>query len=152
VLNRIQPGFAGSDANGLLYLGDKNLSIANAAGLRRAPDGIDRLVHHIVAEHDLDLHLRQKIDDVFGAGIEFRMALLAPEPFGFCDRDALESDLLQSLLYFIEFEGLDDCLDFFSCNQLFGVADHRQPHQRKRSLRAAIAVRPTSLHGFAMQR
>jgi hypothetical protein len=29
------------------------------------------------------------------------------------DRDALKSNPLQSLLYFIELEGLDDCLDFF---------------------------------------
>src|SRR5215470_9043576 len=112
-LNRIETGFTGSDTNGFLYLGDENLSIANAAGLCSAPYGIDRLVDHVVAEHDLDLHLRQKIDDVFGAAIEFRVTLLAPEPFGFRDRDALKSNLLQSLLYFIELEGLDDCLDFF---------------------------------------
>jgi hypothetical protein len=36
--NRVEPGFAGADANGFLYLGDENLSIANAAGLRGAPD------------------------------------------------------------------------------------------------------------------
>src|SRR5215813_10732814 len=56
-LNRIQTRFPGADANGFLYLGDENLSIANAAGLCRAPYGVDRLFNHVVAEHDLDLHL-----------------------------------------------------------------------------------------------
>src|SRR5262249_919391 len=86
--DRIQPGVAGLDANGFLYLGDENLSIANAAGLRGAPYGIDRLFDHVVAEHDLNLHLRQKIDDVFSAAIEFRVSFLAPEPLGFRDRNA----------------------------------------------------------------
>src|SRR5262249_53864380 len=94
-LDRIQPRFAGSDANGFLYLGDENLSIANAAGLRGAPYGLDRLIDHVVAEHDLDLHLRQKINDVFSAAIQFRVSLLAPEPLGFRDRDALKSYFLQ---------------------------------------------------------
>src|ERR1700704_4930097 len=61
-LDRIQSGFPGSDPNGFLYLGDEDLAIADAAGLGGAADGIDRLVDHLVAEHDLDLHLRQKID------------------------------------------------------------------------------------------
>src|SRR5215470_9547461 len=54
-LNRVQARFSGSDANGFLYLGDENLSIANAASLRSPPYGVDRLFDHVVAEHDLDL-------------------------------------------------------------------------------------------------
>src|SRR5262249_24478213 len=132
-LDRIQPGFAGSDANGFLYLGDENLAIANAAGLRGASYGIDRLVDHVIAEHDLDLHLRQKIDDVFRAAIEFRVSLLTPEPLGFRDRNALKSYFLQSLLYFIEFEGLDDRLDFFH-------AIHPWPARNTRYFRGPLSI------------
>src|SRR5262249_18047538 len=113
-----------SDANGFLYLGDENLSIANAAGLRGAPYGVDRLFDHVVAEHDLDLHLRQKIDDVFSAAIEFRVSLLAPEPLGFRDRNALKSYFLQSLLYLIELEGLDDRLNFLHAIPSLARAKH----------------------------
>src|SRR5262252_541269 len=124
-LNRIQAGFPGSDANGFLYLGDENLSIANATSLCRAPYGVDRLVDHVVAKHDLDLHLRQKIDHVFGAAVEFRVSLLAPEPLGLRNRNALKSNLLQRFLYFVELEGLDDRFDFFHHRPSLVRADHR---------------------------
>src|SRR5215467_1124896 len=123
-LNRIQTGFTGSDANGFLYLGDENLSIANAAGLCSAPYGVDRLVDHIVAQHDLDLHLRQKIDHVFRAAIQLRVSLLASEPLRLRDRNALKSNFLQSLLYFIELKRLDDRLDLFHCRSSLVRANH----------------------------
>ena len=64
---------------------------------------------------DLDLHLRQEVDDIFGAAVELGMALLAPEALGLDDGDALEPDLLQRLLHLIELERLDDGLDFLHC-------------------------------------
>ncbi len=66
---------------------------------------------HLVAQHNLDLHLGEKIDDVLGAAIEFGMALLAAEALGLGHRDALQADLLQRLLHLVEFERLDDGLD-----------------------------------------
>ena len=67
----------------------------------------------VVAEHDLDLHLGQKVDDILGAAIKFGMALLAAEAFGFGDRDALQADLLKRLLHLVELERLDDRFDLF---------------------------------------
>jgi len=41
------------------------------------------------------------------------MPFLAPEPFRLNDRDALQPDLVQGLLYLIELERLDDSFNFF---------------------------------------
>ena len=66
-----------------------------------------------VAEHDLDLHLGQKIDDIFGAAIEFGMALLAAEALRLGHRDALQPGLLKRFLHLVELERLDDRFDLF---------------------------------------
>ena len=71
------------------------------------------LVEQVVGEHDLDLHLGQEVDDVFGAAIELGVALLAAEALGLGDGDALQADLLQRLLHFVELERLDDRFDLF---------------------------------------
>src|SRR6185295_1347909 len=65
----VQPGFPGANANGFLDVGNENLAVANAPGLRGAADRVDRLLHEVVGDHDLDLHLGQEVDDVFGAAI-----------------------------------------------------------------------------------
>src|SRR5262249_42164214 len=62
---------------------------------------------------NLDLYLRKKINDVFGATVEFRMSLLPTETLGFGDGDTLQPNLLQRLLHFIKLEGFDDRFDLF---------------------------------------
>ncbi len=66
-----------------------------------------------VAEHDLDFHLGQEIDDIFGASVEFGMAFLASEALGLGDGDALQSGLLKRFLHFVQLEWLDDRFDLF---------------------------------------
>src|SRR5262249_1892263 len=92
---------------------DEDFPVADAAGLSRATDRLDGFFDHLVTQHNLDLHLGKKIDDVLGAAIEFRMTLLPAKTLGFGHRDALQADLLQSLLHLVEFEWLDDRLDLF---------------------------------------
>src|ERR1700730_1798343 len=53
----IQPGFSGPDANGFLDVGHEDLAVADGPGLGRAPDGVDRSLDQIVADHDLDFDL-----------------------------------------------------------------------------------------------
>ncbi len=52
----VQPGFAGPDANGFLDVGDEDLPVADASGLGRAPDRIDRPLDQVVPDHDLDFN------------------------------------------------------------------------------------------------
>src|ERR1700704_4809138 len=111
--NGIEPGFAGPDANGLFDIGDKNLAVTDAAGLGRAPDGVDRSFDQVIPDHDLDFDLGQKVDDVLGAAIKFGVTLLPPETLGFRDGDALQSDFLKRFFHLVELEWLDDGFYFF---------------------------------------
>src|SRR5207253_3172147 len=111
----VQAGFAGPDADGFLDVGDEDLAVADAAGLRRATDRLDGFFDHVVAEHNLDFYLGEKIHHILRPAIELGMAFLTAEALGLGDGDTLQSDLLQRLLYLVEFEGLDDRLDFFHC-------------------------------------
>src|SRR6202008_4021388 len=56
-------------------------------------------------------HLRQEVDDVFGAAIELGMSLLPTETLGFRDGNALQSDFLERFLHLVELERLDDGFD-----------------------------------------
>jgi hypothetical protein len=110
---RVDPGFASTDADRFLDRGNEDLSVADPARLRRLADGFDRRFRGIVAEYDLDFHLGKKVNDIFGAAIEFGMAFLATKALGFGDRYSLKPDFLKRFLDLVEFERLDDCLDFF---------------------------------------
>src|SRR6201999_4453620 len=88
VLDRVEPGFTGPDADGLLDIGHENLAVADPPGLRGAPDRVDGALDELVGNDDLDLHLGQEVDDVFRAPVQLGMALLTPETLGFRDRDA----------------------------------------------------------------
>src|SRR5215469_1042812 len=107
----VQSGFPGSDPNGFFDVGDEDLAVADPPGLGGATDRLDGFLDHVVAEYNLDLHLGEKIDDVFGPAIEFGMPFLASEALGFGNGDALQPDFLQRFLHFVEFEGFDHRLD-----------------------------------------
>ena len=96
-------------------------------GLGGAADRLDGFFDHLVAEHNLDLHLGEKIDDVFGAAIKFGVALLAAEALGLGHGDALQADLLQRLLHLVELERLDDRLDLLHRVVVSQAARHTRP-------------------------
>src|SRR3954466_349253 len=78
----VDAGLAGADAYDLLDVGHEYLAVADAAGLRRLADRLDGAFDGFVAEHNLDLHLGQEVDDVLGAAIELGVAFLAAEALG----------------------------------------------------------------------
>src|SRR6516165_6266446 len=112
-LDGVQTRSPGSDPDGFLDVGDENLSVADPPGLGGAADRLDGLLDHVFAEHNLDLHLGQKIDHIFGPPVEFGMPFLPPEALGFGDRDPLQPYLLERFFHLVELERLDDRLDFF---------------------------------------
>src|SRR5579859_2098538 len=118
----VNSGFPGPDPDRLLDVRDEDLAVADPAGLRGAADRIDGLFDQVVAEHNLDLHLGEKIGHVLGAAIKFGMAFLPAEALGLGDGDALQTDFLQRLLHLIELERLDDRLDFLHCARSPGSA------------------------------
>src|SRR5215475_12683511 len=91
----VQSGFPRSDPNGFFDVGDEDFSIANPPSLGGTTDRLDGFLDHVVAEHNLDLHLGKKIHDVFGTAIKLGMAFLPSEALGLRDGDALQANLLQ---------------------------------------------------------
>src|ERR1700758_2205052 len=92
-LQRGRVGFAGADADGVIESGDEDLAVADLAGLGGARDGLDHLVDLIGWAGDLELDLRQEADGVFGAAIDFGMALLAPVALHLGDGQSLNAAL-----------------------------------------------------------
>ena len=64
-----------------------------------------------VGDDQLDLDLRQEVDDVLGAAIELGVALLAAEALDLGDGEPGDADLGQRLADFVELERLDDGFD-----------------------------------------
>src|SRR5471032_2979307 len=89
----------------------KDFAVADAAGVSRGANGLDGLFDHLVLDDQLDLHLGQEIHDIFGAAVKLGMAFLAAEALGLEHGDALEADLIERVLHFIQLEGLDDRFD-----------------------------------------
>ena len=54
----------------------------------------------------------REIHLVLGSSIEFRASFLPTKTLDFTDRDSLNTDGVQCLLGFVQFEGLDDRLEF----------------------------------------
>src|SRR5579872_965830 len=71
-LDRVEPGFTGSDPNGLFDVGHEDLAVADSSGLGCAADGFDRRLDQLVGDDDLDLYLGQEVNDVFRAPVELR--------------------------------------------------------------------------------
>src|SRR5437016_8230283 len=71
-------GLAGADAHGAVEAVDEDLSIADLAGLGGPYDGVDDFVDLIGRDCRFDLDLRQEAYGVFGAAIDFGVALLTP--------------------------------------------------------------------------
>ena len=64
------------DPDGFFDVRDEDLPVADPPGLGIAPDRLDRFFNHVVTKHNLDFHLGEKIDDIFGAAVEFGVSLL----------------------------------------------------------------------------
>ena len=99
-------------------IGDgENLAVADLAGLGRVADRLGDLVGLFLGDGDLDADLRQEVHRVFGAAIDFGVALLPAVAFDLGDGHALDADAEQGVADLLELERLDDGND-----QLHGCA------------------------------
>src|SRR6266487_3660768 len=105
-------GFAGADAHRVLETEHEDLAVADLAGLGRAGDGFGDFVDLVSGDRDFDLELGQEAHGIFGAPIDFGMALLAAIPLDFSDGQPV-ADL-------VELEWLDDGHDEFHENPPLG--------------------------------
>src|SRR5580700_7994857 len=64
--NGVHAGFPRTDPDGFLDVGEEDLAVPDPPGLGGTADRLDRFFDHLVSEHNLDFHLGEKIDHVFG--------------------------------------------------------------------------------------
>src|SRR5436190_18736291 len=121
-LQRRLASLAGADPDHFVHRGDEDLAVSDAPRLGGPFDRFQSLWHHLVREHDFNLHFRQEVDDVFGAPVELGVSFLTPEPLHFGDREPEDSHVRERLLHLVQLEGLDDGLDLLHCRRLLGRA------------------------------
>ena len=91
----------------------EDLAVADLAGARVRGDDLDRLVGKVGGDRDLDAQLGQEIHDIFGAAIDFGVALLAAVTLDLGDGHAVDADGRQRLAHLVKLEGFDDRDDEF---------------------------------------
>jgi hypothetical protein len=72
-------------ADGTLQIENEDFAVPNLAGLGRVGNGGDRFVEQNIRDRDFDFCFWHEGDDVFGAAVDFRVALLTPVSLGFGD-------------------------------------------------------------------
>src|SRR5882724_12911666 len=87
---------------------NEDLAVADLSGLGSRGDGVDGLVDLIRGDSDLDLDLGQEAHGIFGAAIDFRMALLPTVSLDFRHRETVNANGGQGIPDFFELEWLDD--------------------------------------------
>src|SRR5580704_10663403 len=92
----------------MVQIEHENLAVADLSSLCRRCDRLDDLVHLGGWASDLDFDFWQEAHGVFGAAIDFGMALLATVAFHLGDSQPLHADFGESVADLIEFEWLDD--------------------------------------------
>src|SRR5262249_16632968 len=82
-------------------------------GLGCCRDSVDRLVDLVGCDRHFDLDFRQEAHRVFGAAINFRVALLTPVALDLGHGHPVHTDPDQSVADLVELERLDDGHDDF---------------------------------------
>src|SRR5690554_895260 len=131
-LKCVSAGFAGTDANDLLQRHDKDLAVADFAGIGRLADRFDHLLQHVVINGHFDFDLGQKVDYIFSASVQLGMALLTAKALDLGDSYTLNADIGQGFTNVIQFERLDDRSDEFH---------HSSPHDLWKSHGAPTHIR-----------
>src|SRR3970040_2488916 len=88
---RVIAAFVGTNADNLLKCRDKNFAVAYLAAVRRTENCFKRRLKLVVTNGNLKLGLRNKIDDVFCAAIQFGMPFLPPEALDFGNGHTLDT-------------------------------------------------------------
>src|SRR6266446_6317114 len=105
--------FPSPNTHNILNRQDKNFSVANTPRVSRRHNGIDNIVYLLFWGKDFELSLGQKINHILRTPVQFCMPLLASKAFDLGHRQPLDTNSTETILDFVEFERLDDCLNLF---------------------------------------
>src|SRR4051812_10946292 len=96
--------FAGADAHRLFDGRNEDLAVADASRLGALLHGIEDVVHELVGDDDLDLHLRHEVDDVRRPAVDLFLPAGATEALHFGHGHPLNADLTEGVLDLVELE------------------------------------------------
>src|SRR5262249_28488854 len=108
---RVDPAFASSDADHLVHWKHEDLAVTDLSRLGGALNGLDHARRLVVVDDDLNLHLRQEVNNVFGALVELCVATLAAKPLDLHRGQPVDPHLGKSVLHLVQLERLDDGLN-----------------------------------------
>src|SRR4029077_5474533 len=114
--DRIRPFFTCANAYDLFHVSYKDFPITNFAGPSVIGDDLDDLCRLVVGNKNLDLNLRQEIDRILCASIEFGMSFLAPEALNLFDSHPLDPHFGERLFHLIQLERLHNRFDHLHKN------------------------------------
>src|SRR5262245_13735996 len=106
-------GLAGADAHGGIEREDEDFSVPDLTGLGGCGAGVDGLVDLVGCDRHFDLDFRQEAHRIFGAAINFGVALLTPVTLDLGHGHPVHADPGKSVADLVELERLDDGHDDF---------------------------------------
>src|SRR6476661_4984011 len=112
-LKCVDVGLAGADAHGLFDWQHENLAVTDLSGARGRRERFHDAVQLVAGDRNLEPQLGKEIHRVFGAAIDFGMALLPPVAFDLAHGHAVNADACEGFAHLVEFERLDDSDDHF---------------------------------------
>src|SRR5579872_5591387 len=92
----------------MVEVDDEDFAVADLSGFCSRGDGVDGLVDLVRGDRDLDFYLGQETDGIFGAAVDFRVALLPAISLDFRHRETVNANGGPGVPDFFEFEWLDD--------------------------------------------
>src|SRR5712675_510677 len=116
ILNGLFPGLLGSDPESALDIADENFAVPDLAGLGRLDDGFDCRARLAVRQDDLQLDLWKKIHGILAPAVNFGVTFLASKALDLGNSHPLHAEGGEGFFDVLEFERLDDGLNFFHAN------------------------------------
>lgn len=104
-LNGVAAAFAGTDADAIIHGQDEDFAIAELALFATASaseDGVNRGLHELFVDADLQLDLSQQIDPVVTPSHTARLSALTAEPLAIHHRQPMDFDSSQGLFDGVE--------------------------------------------------
>src|SRR3954469_20429333 len=112
-LERCDVGLARADSHGAFETEDEDFAVADLPGFGGRGDGVDGLLDLLGCDRHLDFDFWQEAPGLFGAAVDFGVALLAPVSLDLGHGHPVHADRGQSVADLVELERLDDGHDDF---------------------------------------
>ncbi len=88
---------------------DEYLAVTDLACFGTFNNRLDNFLYTIIGDRNLDLGLGQKIHNVLGATIEFRVSTLPAESLDLTNRHTLHTNFTQGIPDVVQSKGFNDC-------------------------------------------